>query len=141
LPRRRGRLCRDISVDDAVELARRSIYHATFRDAVSGGTVSGMSQIPYAISFWLILLGSSTCMTQATQPRLRSNIHHCFQSPVCYPLTATCIISTLWGQKQDDVFCLATRSDFMGWCRSAGLIGLSAYRPTRLLGLQGIRHL
>jgi len=30
----------DLSVDDAVELARRSIYHATFRDAVSGGTVS-----------------------------------------------------------------------------------------------------
>ena len=32
---------RDLSVEDAVELARRSIYHATFRDAVSGGTVSG----------------------------------------------------------------------------------------------------
>ena len=28
-------------MEDAVELARRSIYHATFRDAVSGGTVSG----------------------------------------------------------------------------------------------------
>ena len=28
-------------MDDAIELARRSIYHATFRDAVSGGTVSG----------------------------------------------------------------------------------------------------
>ena len=38
-----GNVCRDLSVDDAVELARRSIYHATFRDAVSGGTVSGMA--------------------------------------------------------------------------------------------------
>eukprot|EP00891_Asterochloris_glomerata_P009713 jgi/Astpho2/9713/e_gw1.00149.148.1_t len=30
----------DLSVDEAIELGRRSIYHATFRDAVSGGTVS-----------------------------------------------------------------------------------------------------
>ena len=34
---------RDMEVEDAIELGRRSIYHATFRDAVSGGTVSGMS--------------------------------------------------------------------------------------------------
>lgn len=33
---------RDMEVEDAIELGRRSIYHATFRDAVSGGTVSGM---------------------------------------------------------------------------------------------------
>lgn len=33
--------CRDMSVEDACELGRRAIYHATFRDAVSGGTVSG----------------------------------------------------------------------------------------------------
>ena len=32
---------RDMDVEDAIELGRRSIYHATFRDAVSGGTVSG----------------------------------------------------------------------------------------------------
>ena len=32
---------RDMSVEDAIELGLRSIYHATFRDAVSGGTVSG----------------------------------------------------------------------------------------------------
>lgn len=32
-------------MEDAVELARRSIYHATFRDAVSGGTVSGAAFI------------------------------------------------------------------------------------------------
>lgn len=30
----------DLSVEEAVELGRRAIYHATFRDAVSGGTVS-----------------------------------------------------------------------------------------------------
>jgi len=30
----------DMSVEDACELGRRAIYHATFRDAVSGGTVS-----------------------------------------------------------------------------------------------------
>lgn len=31
----------DLSVEEAVELGQRSIYHATFRDAASGGTVSG----------------------------------------------------------------------------------------------------
>ena len=30
----------DLYDEEAVELGRRSIYHATFRDAVSGGTVS-----------------------------------------------------------------------------------------------------
>lgn len=30
----------DLSVEEAVELGRRSIYHATFRDCASGGTVS-----------------------------------------------------------------------------------------------------
>ncbi len=35
--------CRDMSVEDACELGKRAIYHATFRDAVSGGTVSGTS--------------------------------------------------------------------------------------------------
>lgn len=41
---RGGACCRDMSVEDAVELGQRSIYHATFRDAVSGGTVSGKLQ-------------------------------------------------------------------------------------------------
>jgi len=36
-------VCRDMSVEDACELGKRAIYHATFRDAVSGGTVSGAS--------------------------------------------------------------------------------------------------
>lgn len=31
----------DMSIDEAVELARRSIYHATFRDGASGGVASG----------------------------------------------------------------------------------------------------
>ena len=40
----------DLSVDEAVELGQRSIYHATFRDAASGGTVSGtLSRYLYLI--------------------------------------------------------------------------------------------
>lgn len=31
----------DMSVDEAAELARRAIYHATFRDGASGGVASG----------------------------------------------------------------------------------------------------
>ena len=31
----------DMSIEEAVELARRAIYHATFRDGASGGVVSG----------------------------------------------------------------------------------------------------
>jgi len=31
----------DMSVEEAAELARRSIYHATFRDGASGGVASG----------------------------------------------------------------------------------------------------
>jgi 20S proteasome subunit beta 5 len=30
----------DLSVEEACELGRRAIYHATFRDAFSGGTIS-----------------------------------------------------------------------------------------------------
>ena len=32
----------DLSVDEAYDLARRSIYHATYRDAYSGGSVNRM---------------------------------------------------------------------------------------------------
>lgn len=32
----------DLSVSDALELGRRSIYHATHRDAMSGGSVNRM---------------------------------------------------------------------------------------------------
>lgn len=38
-------LYRDLSVEEAVELGQRSIFHATFRDAVSGGTASGMQSL------------------------------------------------------------------------------------------------
>lgn len=36
------RYCYDMSVEEAAELARRAIYHATFRDGASGGVASGM---------------------------------------------------------------------------------------------------
>ena len=32
----------DLGVEEAYELARRAIYHATFRDAMSGGTINCM---------------------------------------------------------------------------------------------------
>ncbi|PWA96575.1 hypothetical protein CTI12_AA039040 [Artemisia annua] len=32
----------DMTVDEATELARRSIYHATFRDGASGGVASNL---------------------------------------------------------------------------------------------------
>lgn len=36
----------EMSVQEACELGRRSIYHATFRDAMSGGRVSGPPPLP-----------------------------------------------------------------------------------------------
>ena len=48
-----------MSVEDAIELGQRSIYHATFRDAVSGGTVSGKCQEPgclYLISSFSFMM-------------------------------------------------------------------------------------
>ena len=45
-----------MSVEDAIELGQRSIYHATFRDAVSGGTVSGeLFNIAYQIKSCLLV--------------------------------------------------------------------------------------
>lgn len=40
----------DMSVEEAAELARRAIYHATFRDGASGGVVSGKSKFLYPSS-------------------------------------------------------------------------------------------
>lgn len=40
-------------MEDACELGRRAIYHATFRDAVSGGTVSGELHLRFA---WCLAL-------------------------------------------------------------------------------------
>ena len=34
-----------MTVDFAIDIARRSIYHATFRDAYSGGSVNGISKL------------------------------------------------------------------------------------------------
>jgi 20S proteasome subunit beta 5 len=31
----------DLAIPDAIELGRRSIYHAAHRDAYSGGTING----------------------------------------------------------------------------------------------------
>lgn len=44
----------DMSAEDAIALGRRSIYHATHRDAYSGGTVNRTQSIQPAISFPLI---------------------------------------------------------------------------------------
>lgn len=38
-----------MSIEEAAELARRSIYHATFRDGASGGVVSGLFLISHII--------------------------------------------------------------------------------------------
>ena len=47
----------DMSVEDAIELGKRAIYHATHRDAYSGGYVSGMSyNLSLLISSLLISL-------------------------------------------------------------------------------------
>ncbi|GKC57238.1 proteasome subunit beta type-5, partial [Tanacetum coccineum] len=40
----------DMTVDEAAELARRSIYHATFRDGASGGVASGT--FAQAVNTW-----------------------------------------------------------------------------------------
>jgi 20S proteasome alpha/beta subunit len=45
----------DLSVEDAIELGRRSIYHATHRDAYSGGVVNGMSSFGFCCSFGSVL--------------------------------------------------------------------------------------
>ena len=40
-----------MEVDAAIELGQRAIYHATFRDAVSGGTVSGEAFTHGSVNF------------------------------------------------------------------------------------------
>ena len=39
----------DLSDQEAYELGRRAIYHATFRDAASGGIVRGELSVPTAV--------------------------------------------------------------------------------------------
>jgi 20S proteasome subunit beta 5 len=52
----------DLSVDEAIELGQRSIYHATFRDAASGGTVSGKlkNRKVFIVSFSCDFVGLSS---------------------------------------------------------------------------------
>jgi 20S proteasome subunit beta 5 len=53
----------DLSVEDAVELGRRAIYHATFRDCASGGTVSG------AFAFFRRLALFLFCVCHQSSPK------------------------------------------------------------------------
>jgi hypothetical protein len=46
-------------IEEAAELARRAIYHATHRDGASGGCVSGMHSLSESISIWFRL----SCIT------------------------------------------------------------------------------
>ena len=39
-----------MSIEEAAELARRSIYHATFRDGASGGVASGTLSLSLSLS-------------------------------------------------------------------------------------------
>lgn len=49
-----------MSVEEAAELARRAIYHATFRDGASGGVVSGM--FPLSMSSFLLFTIFFSCL-------------------------------------------------------------------------------
>ena len=44
-----------MSIEEAAELARRSIYHATFRDGASGGVASGTLSFFFFFSLSLSL--------------------------------------------------------------------------------------
>ena len=49
----------DMSIEEAAELARRAIYHATFRDGASGGVASGTlflksKKKKFPQSFWFM---------------------------------------------------------------------------------------
>ena len=64
-----GCCARDMDVEDAIELGRRSIYHATFRDAVSGGTVSGVPAT-HAVSarVWFSKIPPACVAAHVTRP-------------------------------------------------------------------------
>ena len=42
----------DMPIEEAAELARRSIYHAIFRDGASGGVGSGTLSLSLSLSLW-----------------------------------------------------------------------------------------
>lgn len=63
-----------MSVEEASELARRAIYHATFRDGASGGVASGiLSYFPIDklyLSAYDILLLSHTWIRNCKHTRM-----------------------------------------------------------------------
>lgn len=46
-------------VEEAAELARRAIYHATFRDGASGGVASGMSTFCWTLDLFYFTMFAS----------------------------------------------------------------------------------
>lgn len=52
----------DLSVGEAAELARRAIYHATFRDGASGGVASGTLSLSLTHTYDLSLCHFFTCL-------------------------------------------------------------------------------
>ena len=72
----------DLSVDEAHDLAKKSIYHATFRDGASGGRVSG--EIFSSSSFHLLFLVFIRHVFSVSHPGrwLEGSQHHgCQGSP------------------------------------------------------------
>ena len=45
----------DLTVEEAIDLGRRAIYHATHRDAYSGGSING-KRGKMDVSFWFIFI-------------------------------------------------------------------------------------
>lgn len=76
-----GRYRYDMSVEEAAELARRSIYHATFRDGASGGVASGTPSLSlcfcrYILFFFFFIIIilvkiSLSCWTEWMEENVR----------------------------------------------------------------------
>jgi len=56
-----------LSVEEAAELARRAIYHATFRDGASGGVASGIF-LSSPIIYWLLDLIMTFFLPSSSSP-------------------------------------------------------------------------
>jgi hypothetical protein len=59
--------------EEAQELGRRAIYHATFRDAYSGGTVSGKFTRLAALCFSLLDAASRSVVVSRLHARIRQS--------------------------------------------------------------------
>lgn len=59
----------DLSVEEAVELGKRAIYHATHRDAMSGGIVNGQ----FPLADFLPLISTVQCTTSVRMDGSRSS--------------------------------------------------------------------